>query len=142
MNMREIPYISAVLQVFPQHHPFALLCTNTYPLLAAPCPIPALLQAFSPLHTVSALQHHSHRQTHSSFLYTHARPVPSSTHTYSSPCIHTRLCTCTWHHLEFYPGDRTRHRRSLLSWHSRCLSPFEGELQQNTFCSLMGFRNH
>lgn len=140
MNMREITYTFCSCAGVFTPSPI-LLGTNTYPLLAAPCPIPAL-HAFSALHSVSALQHHRHRQAHSSFLYSYARPVLSPTCMYSSQCIHTRPCTCTGHHLEFYPGDRTRQGGPLLSWHSRCLSPFEGELQQNTFSSLLGFRSH
>lgn len=107
-------------------------------------PAPALLHAVSPLNPVSTAQHHRH--SHPRFLYLQARSA-SKTSPLIYMCVsqsqhtHTRPHTCTWRHLVFYLGDGTRHRRSLLSRHLRCLSPFEGWFWQNTCCNLLGFRS-
>lgn len=105
MNVREITYTFAVVQVFSHHHPFCYVHTPTF---SSQLPAPFLLSfmAFLPLHPVSALQHHRQRLEHSGFLYPHTGPMPSPTRTYSTQCVHTRPSTCTWHRLEFYPGDR------------------------------------
>lgn len=141
MNTREITYTSSVVQVFSHHHPF---CYAQTPTFCSQLPAP-LLHPF--MHSYPCIlcllfsitgrgKHIPASFIHMQDLCPHPQVCIPVRHT------HTRPSTCAWHPLEFYPGDRTRHRGSLLSWHSKCLSPFEGELQQNIFCSLLGFRSH
>lgn len=144
MNMREITYTSAVVQVFSQHCPF---CYAQTPNFSSQLPAPFLLSFMHSYPCIPCLLFSiTGRGKHIPASFIHMQDLCPHPHVRIPVCTDCTVCTrpstCTWHHLEFYPGDRTRHRESLLSWHSKCLSPFEVELKQNTFCSLLGFRSH
>lgn len=128
MNMGEITY--PAVQVFLHHHPFCYARTLT---LSSHLPAPFLLSMHSHPSILCLLFSFAGTGRHVPASFTHMQDLCPHPHTHSSQCIHTRPCTCTGHHLEFYPGDRTRSGGCLLSWHSRCLSPFQGNFSKIPF---------
>lgn len=125
-------FASLAVQVFPHHHPFALVHTLLLSFMQSLPWIP------SPHLSITGTGTH----IPAAFIYLHllqARAI-RLIHTYISRSqhAHTRPHTRTPRHLVFYPGDRMRRRKSLLFRHLRCPSPFEGEKSAKCFLHLAG----